>query len=110
MNITLVIPTLGPGGAERVIGAAIKNFGNSLRKEIFIISKVLPSNAHYEGVIEACNRSLHRLGVSFLDLYLLHWRGSVPLQETVNAFNFLISAGKIRHFGVSNFGSYKKFS
>ena len=91
------------GGAERVIGAAIKNCGNSLREEIFIISKVLPSNAHYEGVIEACDRSLQRLGVPFIDLYLLHWRGSVPLQETVNAFNFLISAGKIRHFGVSNF-------
>ena len=91
------------GGAERVIGAAIKNCGNIFREEIFIISKVLPSNAHFEGVIEACDRSLERLGVSSLDLYLLHWRGSVPLHETLNAFNFLMSEGKIRHFGISNF-------
>ncbi len=91
------------GGAERVVGAAIENCGSIVREDLFIISKVLPSNAHYDGVVEACDRSLQRLGVPFIDLYLLHWPGAVPFQETVNAFNFLISAGKIRYFGISNF-------
>jgi diketogulonate reductase-like aldo/keto reductase len=87
------------GGAERVVGEAIKG----RRSEIFLVSKVLPYNATRCGTIAACNRSLARLGVDVMDLYLLHWRGSVPLQETVDAFETLVGAGKIRNWGVSNF-------
>ena len=93
------------GKAEKVIGAAIKGFDAIKREDLFIISKVLPSNAHFEGVIQACERSLSRLGLSSIDLYLLHWRGSVPLQETLDAFKSLQSIGKIRYFGVSNFNT-----
>ena len=93
------------GGAEEVVGAAIKDLDLIKREEIFIVSKVLPNNAHFEGVIQACNRSLRRLGVASIGLYLLHWRGSVPLQETLHAFQVLQSSGKIRNFGVSNFDS-----
>lgn len=87
------------GGAERVVGEAIKG----RRDEIFLVSKVLPQNATRHGTIAACNRSLARLGVDEIDLYLLHWRGSVPLEETVDAFETLVGAGKIRSWGVSNF-------
>jgi diketogulonate reductase-like aldo/keto reductase len=87
------------GGAERVVGEAIKG----RRDEIFLVSKVLPQNATQHGTIAACNRSLARLGVDEIDLYLLHWRGAVPLEETVDAFETLVGAGKIRNWGVSNF-------
>ncbi|MBR0749038.1 aldo/keto reductase [Bradyrhizobium japonicum] len=87
------------GGAERVVGEAIKG----RRDDVFLVSKVLPQNATRHGTIAACNRSLDRLGVDEIDLYLLHWRGSVPLEETVDAFETLVGAGKIRYWGVSNF-------
>lgn len=91
----------GSGGAEDVIGAAIKDCGID-RDELFIVSKVLPSNAHHDDVIRACERSLKRMGTDYIDLYLLHWRGSAPFQETLDAFEELQDAGKIRFNGVSN--------
>lgn len=87
------------GGAEEVVREAVAG----RRDEVFIVSKVLPSNASRRGVETACERSLARLGTDRIDLYLLHWRGSVPLGETVEAFEALRDAGKIRHWGVSNF-------
>ncbi|RCW44711.1 diketogulonate reductase-like aldo/keto reductase [Halopolyspora algeriensis] len=89
----------GSGGAEEVIGEAI----SGRRDEAFLISKVLPHNASRRGTVEACERSLRRLGTDRLDLYLLHWRGGTPLEETLEAFGELQADGKIRHFGVSNF-------
>ena len=87
------------GDAELVVAEAIAG----RRDEIFLVSKVLPSNASRRGTITACDRSLKRLKTDRLDCYLLHWRGSVPLQETVAAFDELVGAGKIRSWGVSNF-------
>jgi diketogulonate reductase-like aldo/keto reductase len=87
------------GDAELVIADAIAG----RRDEVFLVSKVLPSNASRRGTITACERSLKRLKTDRLDCYLLHWRGSVPLPETVAAFDELIAAGKIRSWGVSNF-------
>ncbi len=96
----------GEGGAEEVVGAALADAlrnGSLARDEVFIVSKVYPHNATSRGTVAACERSLARLGVDHLDAYLLHWRGSVPLQETVDAFETLRSRGRIRHWGVSNF-------
>jgi len=90
------------GGAEDVVGAALAGFDAVPRDDVFIVSKVLPSHAHYDGVIDACERSLTRLGTSHIDMYLLHWRGAAPFQETIEAFESLHSSGKIRYFGVSN--------
>jgi diketogulonate reductase-like aldo/keto reductase len=87
------------GDAELVIADVIAG----RRDDIFLVSKVLPSNASRRGTIAACERSLQRLKTDRLDCYLLHWRGSFPLAETVAAFEELISAGKIRSWGVSNF-------
>jgi diketogulonate reductase-like aldo/keto reductase len=87
------------GGAERLVGEAIRG----RRDEVFLVSKVLPSHATAQGMIAACEGSLTRLGTERLDLYLLHWRGSVPLEETLEGFGRLMTAGKIRHWGVSNF-------
>lgn len=87
------------GGSEKVVGKAI----TGRRDEVFLVSKVLPSNASRRGTIAACEASLRRLGVEQLDLYLLHWRGRYPLAETVEAFERLIHDGKIGHWGVSNF-------
>jgi diketogulonate reductase-like aldo/keto reductase len=87
------------GDAELVIADAIA----SARDELFLVSKVLPSNASRRGTITACERSLKRLKTDRLDCYLLHWRGSYPLSETVAAFEELKRAGKIRSWGVSNF-------
>ncbi|MGX5848590.1 aldo/keto reductase [Mesorhizobium sp. PL10] len=87
------------GGAEEVVAEAIAG----RRDELFVISKVLPSNASRAGVARACENSLKRLRTDRIDLYLLHWPGSVPLAETVDAFEALKKAGKIRHWGVSNF-------
>ncbi len=87
------------GDAELVIAEAIAG----RRDEIFLVSKVLPSNASRRGTITACERSLARLKTDRLDCYLLHWRGSYPLAEAVAAFEELVSAGKIRSWGVSNF-------
>jgi len=87
------------GDAELVIAEAIAG----KRDELFLVSKVLPSNASRRGTITACERSLKRLKTDRLDCYLLHWRGSYPLQDTVAAFDELVRAGKIRSWGVSNF-------
>ena len=89
----------GDGGAEEIVGEAIKG-----RKERpFIVSKVYPHNATRSGTIAACERSLKRMGIERIDLYLLHWRGGTPLGETYEAFFRLRDAGKIADFGVSNF-------
>ncbi|MCA0014186.1 aldo/keto reductase [Mesorhizobium sp. B292B1B] len=87
------------GGAEEVVAEAIAG----QRAEVFLVSKVLPSNASRAGVRRACENSLKRLATDRIDLYLLHWPGSVPLAETIEAFEALKKAGKIRHWGVSNF-------
>jgi diketogulonate reductase-like aldo/keto reductase len=87
------------GDAELVVAEAIAG----RRDDIFLVSKVLPSNASRRGTITACDRSLKRLKTDRLDCYLLHWRGSVALAETVAAFDELVRAGKIRSWGVSNF-------
>jgi diketogulonate reductase-like aldo/keto reductase len=89
----------GAGAAEVLVGEAIAG----RRDEVFLVSKVLPSHATYADTIEACRRSLRRLGTERLDLYLLHWRGRVPLAETVLAFEELVRLGMIRYWGVSNF-------
>jgi diketogulonate reductase-like aldo/keto reductase len=87
------------GDAEPVVADAIAG----RRDDVFLVSKVLPSNASRRGTITACERSLARLKTDRLDCYLLHWRGTYPLAETVAAFEQLVSAGKIRSWGVSNF-------
>ncbi len=89
----------GEGGAEEVVGDALAG----RRDGVFVVSKVYPHNAGHAAAIAACERSLKRLRIETIDLYLLHWRGSVPLAETVGAFETLRSHGKIRHWGVSNF-------
>jgi diketogulonate reductase-like aldo/keto reductase len=89
----------GDGASEEVLGEAIRG----RRDDAFLVSKVLPHNASRGGTIEACERSLRRLGTDRIDLYLLHWRGNVPLAETLEGFGQLQRAGKIRHWGVSNF-------
>ena len=88
----------GDGRAEEVVAAAIEG----RRDSVFLVSKVYPHNATRRGAIAACERSLKRLGTDRLDLYLPHWRGSVSLAETMEAFGALRAAGKIRHYGVSN--------
>jgi len=87
------------GGAEEVVGEAIAG----RRADVFLVTKVYPHNADRRGAVEACERSLRRLGTDSLDLYLLHWRGSAPLAETLDAFQSLRQSGKIREYGVSNF-------
>jgi diketogulonate reductase-like aldo/keto reductase len=86
------------GGAEEVVGEALLG----RRDEAFLVSKVYPHNASKQGVAAACERSLKRLKTGRIDLYLLHWRGAIPLAETVAGFEALQRAGKIRHWGVSN--------
>ena len=88
----------GDGRAEQLVGEAIAG----RRDEVFLVSKVLPHNATRRGTVAACEKSLKRLKTDRLDLYLLHWRGSVPFAETLEALIALQSAGKIRHYGVSN--------
>ena len=87
------------GGAEKLVGEAIVG----RRDQVFLVSKVLPHNASRSGTANACERSLRRLKTDRLDLYLLHWRGQTPLEETIGAFEMLLRDGKIRHWGVSNF-------
>jgi diketogulonate reductase-like aldo/keto reductase len=89
----------GSGRSEELIGEAIVG----RRDEVFLVSKVLPSNATRRGTIAACEQSLRYLKTDRIDLYLLHWPGSVPLQETLQGFEVLMAAGKIRYWGVSNF-------
>jgi diketogulonate reductase-like aldo/keto reductase len=89
----------GDGGAEQVVGEAIRG----RRAEVYLVTKVLPQNASRRGTVAACERSLKHLGTDQVDLYLLHWRGSHPLEETLRAFQDLTQQGKIRSWGVSNF-------
>lgn len=89
----------GEGRSEALIGEAIEG----RRDEVFLVTKVYPHNASRDGAVAACERSLERLRTDRIDLYLLHWRGRVPLAETMGAFMGLREAGKIRYFGVSNF-------
>lgn len=89
----------GNGGSERLVGEAIKG----LREEVFLVSKVYPHNSGLEKISTACENSLKRLGTDHLDLYLLHWRGNIPLEETIEGMEQLRKDGKIKRWGVSNF-------
>jgi diketogulonate reductase-like aldo/keto reductase len=89
----------GEGAAEELVGEAIAD----RRAEVFLVTKVYPHNATRRGAVEACGRSLRRLKTNYIDLYLLHWRGDVPLSETLEAFQELKEKGRIRDYGVSNF-------
>ena len=89
----------GNGNSEILIGEAIKGYN---REKLFIISKVLPSNAGRGRIFQACERTLKRLGTDYLDLYLLHWRGMIPFEETIECMEELKRRGKIRRWGVSN--------
>jgi diketogulonate reductase-like aldo/keto reductase len=89
----------GGGAAEELVGEAI----NGRRDEVFLVTKVLPQHASVRGTIAACEGSLDRLKTDRIDLYLLHWRGNVPLEDTLHAFAALVKAGKTRYWGVSNF-------
>lgn len=86
------------GGSERLVGEAIRG----RRAQVFVVSKAYPQNASHQRLPRACEASLQRLGTDYLDLYLLHWRGQVPLAETAEAMERLVAAGKIRRWGVSN--------
>ncbi|WP_137923335.1 aldo/keto reductase [Cupriavidus sp. 2SB] len=88
----------GEGLSESLVGEALAG----RRDDAFLVSKVYPHNASRMGTVAACERSLRRLGTDHLDLYLLHWRGDIPFEETIEAFLALQQAGKIRYFGVSN--------
>jgi diketogulonate reductase-like aldo/keto reductase len=101
LGVTLIdtAEMYGSGGAEEIVGEAIAG----RRDETFIVSKVLPENASRRGTIAACERSLKRMRTDHIDLYLLHWRGSPPLAETLEGFAALQRDGKIKHWGVSNF-------
>jgi diketogulonate reductase-like aldo/keto reductase len=101
LGITLIdtAEMYGEGRTEELVGEAL----SQSRDQAFIVSKVYPHNASRSGTIAACERSLRRLRTDRIDLYLLHWRGSVPLEETMEAFTSLQSKGKIRYYGVSNF-------
>lgn len=89
------------GGAERVVGDAL----NGRRDRAWLVSKVYPWHAGEPDAVAACERSLKRLNTDYLDLYLLHWRGNIPLEETLRAMEVLQQQGKIRRWGVSNFDS-----
>jgi diketogulonate reductase-like aldo/keto reductase len=89
----------GSGAAESIIAEAI----SGRRDEVFLVSKVLPTNASTRGTLAACEKSLARLRTDRLDCYLLHWRGAIPLEETIAAFDTLVRDGKILSWGVSNF-------
>lgn len=96
----------GEGGAEEVVGQAVAEAlraGTVTRDQLFIVSKVYPHNASRTGVVAACDRSRSRLELDRIDLYLLHWPGSHPLRDTVAGFEALQAAGRVRHWGVSNF-------
>ena len=99
LNLIDTAEMYGNGLSEELIAGVI----TGRREQVYLVSKVLPENASRRGTIAACERSLKRLQTDYLDLYLLHWRGSVPLQETLEAFTALRERGSIRHFGVSNF-------
>ncbi|MFH1556739.1 MAG: aldo/keto reductase [Pseudomonadota bacterium] len=88
----------GDGRTEDMLGEALQGY----RDKVFLVSKVYPHNASRRGAVEACERSLKRMRTDRIDLYLLHWRGSHPFEDTVAAFEALQAAGKVRHWGVSN--------
>jgi diketogulonate reductase-like aldo/keto reductase len=90
----------GSGAAEELLAEAIRGIP---RRDLFLVSKVLPHNASRAGTLRACEQSLRRLRTDYLDVYLLHWRGGVPLAETLGALEDLVDQGKIRALGVSNF-------
>ncbi len=99
MTIVDTAEMYGNGRAEEIVGRAIQGLK---RDELFIVSKVLPSNASYDGTRRACERSLKRLGIDQLDLYLLHWSGSHPIRETMRGLESLVAEGRTRLIGVSN--------
>jgi diketogulonate reductase-like aldo/keto reductase len=99
LNLIDTAEMYGNGRSEELIAGVV----SGRREHLYLVSKVLPDNASRPGAIAACERSLKRLKTDYLDLYLLHWRGSVPLDETLEAFATLRDRGSIRHFGVSNF-------
>ncbi len=99
LNLIDTAEMYGEGGAEQIVAKAI----SGRRDDVFLVSKVYPHNASYRGTLHACERSLKRLGTDVIDLYLLHWRGSYALAETIEGFEKLKEQGKIRHWGVSNF-------
>jgi diketogulonate reductase-like aldo/keto reductase len=99
LNLIDTAEMYGNGRSEELISGVI----SGRRERVYLVSKVLPENASRRGTIAACERSLKRLKTDYLDLYLLHWRGSVPLDETLEAFATLRTLGAIRHYGVSNF-------
>src|SRR5512132_4016082 len=96
MNVVDTAEMYGNGGAEKLIAKAVGH----RRGEMFLVSKVLPQHATRAGTVAACNDSLKRLNTNHLDLYLLHWRGSVPLEDTLAGFDDLTKAGKVWHWGV----------
>ena len=99
MNLIDTAEMYGNGRSEQLVGDVIAG----QREHVYVVSKVLPENATRDGAVAACEQSLKRLRTDYLDLYLLHWRGSVPLEETLEAFMALRERGWIRHYGVSNF-------
>jgi diketogulonate reductase-like aldo/keto reductase len=99
MTVVDTAEMYGNGSAEKLIAKAVGH----RRGEMFLVSKVLPQHATRAGTLAACNASLKRLNTNHLDLYLLHWRGSEPLEDTLSGFDDLTKAGKIRYWGVSNF-------
>jgi diketogulonate reductase-like aldo/keto reductase len=101
LGITLIdtAEMYGEGGAEEVIGEAIRG----RRNDLFLVSKFYPHNASRNGVVEACERSLQRLQCDYIDLYLLHWPGGIPFEQTFQGLQALQESGKIRDYGVSNF-------
>jgi Aldo/keto reductases, related to diketogulonate reductase len=99
MNLIDTAEMYGAGRSEDLVGETIAG----LRDLVYLVSKVLPSNASFQGTIHACETSLKRLRTEVIDLYLLHWRGRYPLHETIRGFERLMQDGKIRSWGVSNF-------
>jgi diketogulonate reductase-like aldo/keto reductase len=99
LNLIDTAEMYGNGHSEELVAEVI----GGRREQIYLVSKVLPENASRRGTMTACERSLKRLKTDYLDMYLLHWRGSVPLEETLEAFTRLQERGSIRHYGVSNF-------
>lgn len=101
MNLIDTAEFYADGGAERLVGETIRE---KKRDEVFVATKVWPTNLHHDDVLDACDRSLKRLGVSCIDLYQIHWPNpQVPIRETMSAMQELVDVGKVRHVGVSNF-------